>query len=179
MELLDALVSMRVRPALIDDIIGDRVFVKLNKADLTGCGIFGDGKEEDDPQVYLPLFYFILKLCHFSKSIICLIQSYLLTSDTGAIFELLSFLSLLHLTIYELLLFFQISGVWMDQDSPLLFYVGWSIKVGYTLLANESYVKHATNVANALKAVRFIIILLFVTQWLLLSFLHFWWKTEF
>lgn len=41
----------------------------------------------------------------------------------------------------------------MDQCSPLLFYVGWAYKVGYQLLANDEYKRHASEIASALQAV--------------------------
>ncbi|VDM93820.1 unnamed protein product, partial [Onchocerca ochengi] len=42
-------------------------------------------------------------------------------------------------------------GVWMDQDSPLIFPVGWALKVGYNLVANDEYIMHAKEVSTALK----------------------------
>lgn len=49
----------------------------------------------------------------------------------------------------------QINGVWLEQDSPLLFYVGWSLKTGYGLLANESYKNHAKQVADAITSKKY------------------------
>lgn len=55
---------------------------------------------------------------------------------------------------------FQITeGVWMDQDSPLIFPAGWAYKVGYSLCANDDYINHAKDIANALKTVCFLFIL--------------------
>ncbi|VDN38746.1 unnamed protein product [Gongylonema pulchrum] len=46
-------------------------------------------------------------------------------------------------------------GFWMDQDSPLLFHVGWASKNRYGLFASEEYERHAKEVAKALEKVRF------------------------
>lgn len=40
--------------------------------------------------------------------------------------------------------------MWLEHDSPLLFYVGWSAKVGFGLYSNKKYKQHAKNVADAL-----------------------------
>ncbi|KHN84700.1 MBT domain-containing protein 1 [Toxocara canis] len=95
-ELLDGLVSMRVRPALIEEIVGGRILVKVSAKDMNKADMQVQDDEEEDNQVE--------------------------------------------------------EGVWMDQCSPLIFYVGWACKVGYQLLANDAYMKHATEIANALKA---------------------------
>uniref|UniRef100_A0A0N5AR33 Fmp27_GFWDK domain-containing protein n=1 Tax=Syphacia muris TaxID=451379 RepID=A0A0N5AR33_9BILA len=92
-ELLDSLLSMRVRPAIIDNVIGDRVFVKLSMNDLMECPSYEKLSSDED---------------------------------------------------------LQINGVWMNRESPLLFYVGWSMKVGYEIMANDNYIKHAAAVAKAL-----------------------------
>lgn len=53
--------------------------------------------------------------------------------------------------------FFQIrKGVWLDQDSPLIFHVGFAQKVGYEINAKEDYLKHGKKIADALKAVCFL-----------------------
>ncbi|VDM98487.1 unnamed protein product [Thelazia callipaeda] len=91
MELLDSLLSNRVRPAYVKDVIGSRICVIAN-------------------------------------------GMYLKHSETaeGSDFQLTE-------------------GVWMDQDSPLIFPVGWALKVGYNLMADEEYFKHAKEVAHAWK----------------------------
>lgn len=43
----------------------------------------------------------------------------------------------------------------MDQDSPLIFPVGWALKVGYNLEANDCYIKYANEISVALKSVYF------------------------
>ncbi|MCP9260738.1 Mbt repeat protein [Dirofilaria immitis] len=90
-ELLDSTVSSRVRPALVEKVIGTRIWVRVN-------------------QTFLD-------------------QSMIDSSD---------------IQIAE--------GVWMDQDSPLIFPVGWALKVGYDLVANDEYMKHAKEISFALKA---------------------------
>uniref|UniRef100_A0A0M3I389 SAM domain-containing protein n=2 Tax=Ascaris TaxID=6251 RepID=A0A0M3I389_ASCLU len=95
-ELLDGLVSMRVRPALIEAVIGGRVLVKVSAKDMNKSDLHGQDDEEEDNQIE--------------------------------------------------------EGVWMDQCSPLLFYVGWAYKVGYQLLANDEYKRHASEIASALQA---------------------------
>ncbi|VDN87267.1 unnamed protein product [Brugia pahangi] len=90
-ELLDSAVSLRVRPACVEKVIGTRIHVRISQ-------IFLDryGTNDDDSQV---------------RSLFCEF------------------------------------GVWMDQDSPLIFPVGWALKVGYKLEANDDYIKHAKEVS--------------------------------
>ncbi|VDN86045.1 unnamed protein product [Brugia pahangi] len=85
-ELLDSAVSLRVRPACVEKVIGTRIHVRISQ-------IFLDryGTDDDDSQIN--------------------------------------------------------EGVWMDQDSPLIFPVGWALKVGYKLEANDDYMKHAKEVS--------------------------------
>lgn len=87
-ELLDTVLSKRVRPARITKIVGHRVYVTLSKGDVPPERV----SDEDD----------------------------------------------------------QIDGVWLEHDSPLLFYVGWSTKVGYGLYATEQYKAHAEQIAEAM-----------------------------
>lgn len=51
MELLDGLVSMRVRPALIEAVIGGRVLVKVSAKDMNKSDLHGQDDEEEDNQV--------------------------------------------------------------------------------------------------------------------------------
>uniref|UniRef100_A0A0N5ANS1 Scm-like with four MBT domains protein 2 n=1 Tax=Syphacia muris TaxID=451379 RepID=A0A0N5ANS1_9BILA len=46
----------------------------------------------------------------------------------------------------------QMDGIWLEQDSPLIFYVGWSLRVGYRLHANSKYKKHAKEIADAINS---------------------------
>ncbi|KAL3986200.1 mbt repeat family protein [Acanthocheilonema viteae] len=40
-------------------------------------------------------------------------------------------------------------GVWMDQNSPLIFPIGWARRVGYMLEANRDYFKHIEKISTA------------------------------
>uniref|UniRef100_A0A915PQE6 BAH domain-containing protein n=1 Tax=Setaria digitata TaxID=48799 RepID=A0A915PQE6_9BILA len=91
-ELLDSTVSLRVRPARVEKVIGTRIWVRVS-------------------QVFLN-------------------QS---ANDRGGDSQ-----------INE--------GVWMDQDSPLIFPVGWALNVGYVLGANDEYIKYAKEISNELKS---------------------------
>lgn len=51
----------------------------------------------------------------------------------------------------------------MDQDSPLIFPVGWALKVGYNLVANDEYIMHAKEVSTALKLVYFSVEMIYHT----------------
>lgn len=47
----------------------------------------------------------------------------------------------------------------MDEDSPLIFHVGWAEKAGWKMMATDDYKRRAKAIADALIAVRFIVIL--------------------
>ncbi|VDM19934.1 unnamed protein product [Wuchereria bancrofti] len=87
-ELLDSTVSLRVRPACVEKVIGTRIHVRISQ-------IFLNRYRTDDGDSQVN------------------------------------------------------EGVWMDQDSPLIFPVGWALKVGYKLEANDDYIKHAKEVLEA------------------------------
>ncbi|EFO24701.2 hypothetical protein LOAG_03783 [Loa loa] len=89
-ELLDSIVTLRVRPACVEKVIGTRIHVRVSHMFLDRSTV-----DDNDSQIT--------------------------------------------------------EGVWMDQDSPLIFPVGWALKVGYKLDANDDYINHAKEISVALK----------------------------
>ncbi|VDK78801.1 unnamed protein product [Litomosoides sigmodontis] len=42
-------------------------------------------------------------------------------------------------------------GIWMDQNSPIIFPIGWSRRLGYMLEANRDYFKHLEEISATLQ----------------------------